>query len=386
MNKTSNVKAINKASILQTIYKEQSMTKSQLASALGLTIVTINNLVAELVDSGICIETGNISNGGRKAAVYGINNEYGCIIGLNLTRTEIICSVYDVSLNEVLPRVTVKNDILDVITSLDCIKSMLRDTIKKLSGNNILGIGLTIPGRASDEGLIINIPDYPQWNSVDIKSALSDITETPIYVDNDVNAMLLSSKWTGLIGDADSFVYLQTDDGLGAGFMFRKRIFYGSNNQGCEIGHISISPDGPLCRCGRRGCLQAYIGKEELLRRIGKSGRSDIRGIDDAIIACKNGDSEILNAFIETTSYICMAIRDAVMLFDPELIILQNQWMNQIPELFSYAQKTIYDSKTDRDGLPVRPKLAITLNRSKKVAESAASCIVLNKVLRHFEE
>ncbi len=383
MNKTSNVKAINKASILQLIYKEQSKTKSQLASELGLTIVTINNLVTELVNTGICIEKGFVSNGGRRAAIYGINGDYGCIIGVSLTRSEIICSVYDVSLKEVLPRFQIENDISNVITSLDRIRSIIRNTIEKLKGNNILGIGMTVPGRTSDEGVVINIPDYPQWNSVDIKNALSDISDLPVYTDNDVNAMLLSSKWTGLVGDADSFVYLQTDDGLGAGFMFRKRVFYGSNNQGCEIGHISISPDGPLCKCGRRGCLQAYINDEEIIRRIESD---DIKNVDAAISVCKKGNKAVLNAFIDTTAYICMAIRDAVMLFDPELIILQNKWMNELPELFSYVQKTIYDSKTDRDGLPIRPKLSVVLNRSKKVAESAASCIVLNKVLRHFEE
>ena len=248
MNKTSNVKAINIRDILQIIYKEHTRTKSQLASDLGLTIVTVNNLVTELVNAGICVETGYVSNGGRRAAVYGINSGYGCIIGLNLTRSEIVCSVCDISLGEILPRVAVENDISDVMTSLSRSGSILKSTIDKLQGKNILGIGCTVPGRTGDDGIVINIPDYPQWNSVDIRSALSDISTLPVYIDNDVNAALLASKWNGLAGDADSFVYLDADGGLGAGFMFRERVFYGSNNQGCEIGHISIAPDGPLCK------------------------------------------------------------------------------------------------------------------------------------------
>jgi len=383
MNKANDVKAINLSAILRSIYKNQPITKSRIAAELNLTIVTVNNLVAELCDIGICEEEGFVSNGGRKAALYRINRHYGYIISLAVTRTGLVGSIYDLSLHAI-ERTDVACNIADVMESIRQIKAFLLEQIGKLNGKRILGIGISVPGRVSENGVIISIPDYPQWNSVQLKSILSENISLPIYLDNDTNALLLSAKWNGLVGDCQSFVYLNTDDGLGAGFMLKDKVFYGSNNQACEIGHITIDPNGPLCNCGNAGCLQAYVSNTEILRRINSLRCAPVSNLDEAIELYRNGDPAARSGFSGATSYISLALRNVIMLFDPEMIVLQNKWLNRLPDLFHHVQETVFKTKTDRSGLPVRNHLAVLLNRDQHIIETASACIVFHNIMRNF--
>ncbi len=383
MNKANDVKAINLSAILQTIYKNPSITKSRIAAELNLTIVTVNNLVAELCEIGICEESGFVSNGGRKATLYRINSNYGYIISLSLTRNGLVGAIYDFSL-ALIQEEHIPCDISDVMDSIRQIRTYLHLQIANINDKRILGIGISVPGRAAEDGSIISIPDFPQWNSVQLKAILSESISVPIYLENDTNALLLSAKWSGLAGDRQSIVYLTTDDGVGAGFMQGNDVFYGSNNQSCEIGHITIDPNGPLCKCGNNGCLQAYVSNHEILRRINKLREIPVTSIDDAIELYNSGDPAIQSGFSDATKYICLAIRNIIMLFDPELIILQNKWLNRLPKLFELVQNMVFNEKTDRSGLPVRKDLTVLLNSDLRIIDAASACIVFHNIMQHF--
>ncbi len=383
MNKANDVKSINLTAILRLIYRYQPITKSRIAAELKLTIVTVNNLVTELCSIGICEEDGFVSNGGRRASLYRIKRHYGYIISLAVTRNGLVGGIYDLSLHAV-ERNDVTCDIADVLDSIRQIKAFLLEQIGRLNGKRILGIGISVPGRVSEDGIIISIPDYPQWNSVELKSILSESISLPIYLDNDTNALLLSAKWNGLVGDSQSFVYLNTDDGLGAAFMLKDKVFYGSNNQACEIGHITIDPNGPLCNCGNTGCLQAYVSNTEILRRINSLRSVPVSSLDEAIELYRSGDPAICSGFSSATAYIGLALRNIIMLFDPELIVLQNKWLNRLPDLFHHVQDTVFKTKTDSGGLPIRNHLSVLLNRDRHIIDTASACIVFHNIMRNF--
>ena len=72
------------------------------------------------------------------------------------------------------------------------------------------------------------------------------------------------------------------------------------------------------------------------------------------------------------------------MLFDPEMIILQNKWLNRLPNLFHQIQDTVFKAKTDRGGLPIRNHLAVILNCNRHIVETASACIVFYNIMRNF--
>lgn len=378
MSSTNNVKSANKETILRAVYKSRSVTKSSLAASASLTVATVNNLVSELCADGICEETGFASGKGRRSALYGINRKYGYIIGLRLTRASLILSTHDLSLTALDVKV-IPNDISDVVSSLRKIDEAISERLDALRNRRILGIGVTVPGRTSADGTIIQIPDYSQWNSIQLRKIISGSTDVPIVVDNDTNALVLASGLTGLSGGARSFVYLNCDEGVGAGFMNNGRVFYGSNSQSCEVGHITIDPNGPVCKCGRRGCFQAYVSDAEILRRMNWNGaRAD--NIDKAIRLYGEGNPYARESFSATVSYINMAIRNVIMMFDPELIILRNRWMTALPELFGEVSGAVLRSKTDENDLPIRGKLDILLDGDHKTVDASPACVVMERL------
>ena len=146
-----------------------------------------------------------------------------------------------------------------------------------------MGAGICIPGRASQSGVIIDMPEYPQWNSIDLGARLKDALGIEIFVDNDANAAAISSKWCGFSGNMQDFVYLKLDEGLGAGVMVNGEIFSGSSNCGCELGHITINVLGEKCKCGRKGCAQAYLANSSIIKKasmqLGKEISFDCRRV-----------------------------------------------------------------------------------------------------------
>ena len=349
MNSSNDVKRINRSAILKSIYKSGAISKSRLAAELGMTVMTVNNLVGELCEQGICAECGYASSGGRRAGLYRINPEYGYIIGLSIKRTELVLGIYDLALALVMEK-RCTCDIEDPDVTLPKIYEMLYDGISSQSHKCILGIGIAVPGRVDIEGTVIDLPDFPNWRGVQLEKLLSERLSLPIFVDNDTNALLLSAKWHGIYCDGETVAYINADGGLGAAFMNRDELFYGSNNRAMELGHITLSPDGPLCRCGRRGCLEAYLA------------------------ACENdADNDSYADLERETDYIFTAIRNVALLFDPEMIILQNERISLHTELYEKLKEKLGEDRYTSN-------ITLHISSDKKIIGAAAACIVVQNV------
>lgn len=84
--------------------------------------------------------------------------------------------------------------------------------------------------------------------------------------DNEANLAALAELWFGGLGDARSFLYLTGEIGVGGALVLRGELLRGAHGFAGEVGHVVVDPDGPLCGCGARGCLEQYAGQAALLR------------------------------------------------------------------------------------------------------------------------
>lgn len=377
MSKTSDIKQKNTLSILRTIQQNGSISKNKIATICKLSPVTVHNLINELVELNICEESGEyVSNGGRKAAMYQINGGYGYMIGITLSRQQIKSTVYNMRLKEIYSR-EAECDMSDV---RGCIEKMI-DQINKVFAEagtlNYLGIGIVVPGRANSEGAIITIPDSPIWNGVPLKSVISDSIKLPIYIDNDTNSLALASKWSGLASGLKNYIYLTTDEGIGVGVIINDEVFYGSNYYGCEIGHVSIDLNGILCKCGNRGCMQSYSSTDSILRRLTNISTTPI-SIDKGIERCLEKDEKVCKVFEDATQYISITIDNIIKIFDPEAVIIQNCWLDKLPEFFDLIQSNIFNNRLS-DKWPRHQKFSLILNQRDDIIDSAAACLVLDR-------
>jgi glucokinase len=155
------------------------------------------------------------------------------------------------------------------------------------------GAGIGVPGIVSaSDGLVRYPPNFAGWGDVDVTGYLSKSTGMRIVTENDANcAALAEARFGAGVVHAD-FIFVIWGTGVGGGIITGGRIFRGPSGGAGEIGHVSIDRDGPLCRCGNRGCVESYIGGHYLSARAAAViARENAAGRRSAVLDMTGGDA-----------------------------------------------------------------------------------------------
>jgi len=139
--------------------------------------------------------------------------------------------------------------------------------LKNNSDCLLIGIGVGAPNANHFSGIIQNPPNL-DWGEVDIVSILSQKYFCDVKLTNDANAAALGEKYYGLAKEMDDFIMITLGTGLGSGIYSNGRILYGDNSMAGELGHLSIDPNGRLCTCGLKGCLEMYVSAKGIKETI----------------------------------------------------------------------------------------------------------------------
>lgn len=349
MKSTSDLKKQNTEDILKTIHFASSISKNEIAEKLRLSPSTVHNIITELTEDGVCVHSGeSLSRGGRNAALYQINANHGLIIGQILFRKYLYTTVHDLSLT-LKHRSIVSCDISEPRRTIATICEQTLSMIEKYRGQRILGVGISLPGRSDKEGVVQHIPGYLNWRKIPIREIVEANTNLPVYVDNDCNTLVLSSQLNGLCTRYKNVVYVRIGEGVGIGTIFDGKLFYGSYGQSCEIGHTTIDYNGALCACGNRGCLQTFVEYETLIKKfneqLAEAQLPPVANIEQAMALAEDArDPAFLQIFRDATGFIAITVMHIARLYGPEAIIVQCDWLNRFPTLFSDMRDQIFDS------------------------------------------
>ncbi|MGB9679993.1 MAG: ROK family protein [Thermoanaerobacteraceae bacterium] len=129
----------------------------------------------------------------------------------------------------------------------------------KLNISDLKGIGIGSPGPIdAKKGIIIDPPNLPGWNNINIVDILSDYFNLKVKLENDANAAAIAEHLFGAGRKTDNFVYITVSTGIGGGVIIDGKLYNGANSNAAEIGHHTINFEGPRCNCGNYGCFEAY--------------------------------------------------------------------------------------------------------------------------------
>jgi predicted NBD/HSP70 family sugar kinase len=173
------------------------------------------------------------------------------------------------------------------------------------------------------------------WRDLPLRRLLEDELDLPVYTDNDANAAALGERYFGAAQYVDNFVYVVANIGLGTGLVIGGHLYQGASGFAGEAGHTTIDPDGPLCRCGNRGCWERLASQRALIERVeeavlagqpsliegmakGDQPRITVQMITDA---ARRGDGVSLRALEETGIYLGIGIANLVNMFNPSLVV-----------------------------------------------------------------
>lgn len=201
---------------------------------------------------------------------------------------------------------------------------------------NHLGVGT--PGAVDNRaGTVVGpSPNIEGWQGMRIGAILSDRLNLPVYVDNDVNAMALAEARFGAGVGHKAIVCVAIGTGVGGGLILDGKLWRGASHTAGELGHISINPDGPLCGCSARGCIEAYCASPAIVNRTIEKlksgmtpafdelldGSTDNLTIKKLFAAARKNDAVALEVIDETAELLSVGLAGIVNLLNPDIVII----------------------------------------------------------------
>lgn len=261
-------RAHNRSLLLQLLYRNGGQSRADLARASALTKVTVSDLVAEMLAEGLVVETRQrTSTGpGKPAVELDIPRERWQVIAVDLSGAdEFEGAVLDLD-GTVITRASVPRNEATGSFALT-VACDLVDELRARATAPVLGIGVGSPGIVDLDGVVLSAPNLG-WIDVPMRAVLAERTGLPVRVANDANAASLAEHSFGAA--AHDLLLLKVGHGVGAAVLANGRLVHGRRFAAGEIGHVIVGTDvaGPLCACGRHGCLEAWLAVPRLEARL----------------------------------------------------------------------------------------------------------------------
>jgi predicted NBD/HSP70 family sugar kinase/biotin operon repressor len=317
----------NRSVLLSALYFDQPCSRHDLSEATGLSPASVSNAIRELLQEGIAVEAGSVdSDGGRPRVLLQINPDHGYVIGVDLGETRVLVELFDLMMTQrakadypLDPRQHDPGVIVDAILSgLDAVLSCAGVTPAA-----VLGVGVGVPGIVEHGPEVLVHGQTFGWDSVPLQRLLRSGTPLPLHIDNGAKTMAQAELWFGAGAGAQHAVVCLIGSGVGASIITSKSTSRGLISSAAEWGHTTVVVGGRACRCGARGCLEAYVGAEAILDRFGRSLPGDDEESALAALIDMAGTSESARQVLaETAQYVGVGISDLINLIGPERIIL----------------------------------------------------------------
>ncbi len=342
---TRQLRRINRSTLLKQIYFGGPVNRLELSQQTELSPATVTNLSGELLAEGVIIESGiEEIEAGRPRTLLTINPQYGYFIGIDVGETRIQSELFDLTMHRLCtvihPLSREENQPKQVV---DPIVASVKDLLAQanLQSKDVLGVGIGMPGLVDPaSGVSIYAPNW-DWHDVPLLSMLKKHLDMPIYLDNGAKAMALAESLFGAGRDKDSVAVLLIGTGIGAGIITEGSLYRGAINSAGEFGHITVELDGRLCRCGSRGCLEAYAGAPGIIQRMAEHGlKSPLPQSGDQMEtivaiaeAARKGELHAIQVLNETARYLGAGVANLINLVNPQIILLGGWVWMQIGDI-----------------------------------------------------
>jgi len=219
----------------------------------------------------------------------------------------------------------------------DILAAATRSCGKQLGDLSAVGVGISGVVDAT-RGFVYWSPSLLSRN-LPFGDILSGALNLPVYLDNDTNLVALAEQSFGLGRGVSDFIVVTIESGVGMGIVLGGRLYRGTRGCGAEFGHTKVHLDGALCRCGQRGCLEAYVADYALLREAAIMGEDSPplpaeQRIDALLRAARANDPTASSIVERAGRMFSMGLANLVNIFDPQLIILSGERM-QLDHLYA---------------------------------------------------
>jgi predicted NBD/HSP70 family sugar kinase/DNA-binding transcriptional ArsR family regulator len=358
----------NLSRALREVHFGGPLSRSDLASRLGVNRSTVGSLVSELAERGLVTERAPVARmaPGRPSPVVEPRPDGPVVLATEFATDSLAAAVVGLGGTIVRSRrvdrtrawrspTDTVNDLADVAIAL-----LAADPADPLPGLPLLAVGVSIPGLVRRDDGFVHIAPNLGWHDAPLAQLMRDRLRlgVPVLVGNDADLATLAEHTRGAgMGRAD-FICLWGEAGMGAGIVAGGRRLTGSAGYAGEVGHMPVNPDGIACHCGSRGCWETEVGEDALLRNAGMRSEGGGRAALEALFAAADrGDGPALMAIDTVGRWLGVGLAGLVNIFNPSGVALGGLYARLYPYVFQTVAQAM-DERTMpalRDGVEVIP-------------------------------
>lgn len=307
------IKRRNRSNIYRMILSNPGISRQDIARALDLSLPTVLNNLSDLVEEGLVQKVGYLGDtGGRKAYTYGIVPDAHTAIGFDITKHHITAAAVNLN-GDIMSQIRIRQD----FEMSDAYVKNLGDIVHKLicdaniKKESVLGVGIGVPGLTTEDHQKIFYGKILDFEGKDCKD-FSKYLSFPTALFNDADAAAYAEFH--LNPEMKNAFYILLSNNVGGALIMNGQVWRGQNLCSAEIGHLTLDPNGPLCYCGQKGCMDIYCAATVLDREFQDNLEcffKHLRNMDERAM-------ELWNGYLD---HLARAINTVRLLFDCPIIL-----------------------------------------------------------------
>lgn len=331
-------KELNRRLILEQIRRNRAISRSEIVDVTGLSKAAVSSIVAELIEAGLVEESGSQSTAiGRPRILLSMVPHAAFALGAELTNQECRVILTDLRAEPVRHVLRPVNPADLAVTSLlEILEECVHEVTDGIDPAQIAAMGVCVPGIVDPTVGRVKLSVLLPWQGIQLTEILAPRFAFPVAVFSRGSAATWGERWYGAGQEVDNMLYVRVGTGIVAGLVINGRPYWGLGYGAGELGHVTVQPDGALCRCGNQGCLSTVATVDALLSRVSRRLRDapdnplwstldhnlDLLTLETVTEAAQAGNAVAQEALAEVGRWLAIAIAGAVNLLNLDMVIV----------------------------------------------------------------
>lgn len=340
------IRSINRSIILNAIKTQSEVSRAAIAHLTGLSPATVTAITGQLIKEGLVFEkTTGDSTGGRPPIMLALNPRGGFVIGIKLMEGQAVGALTDLNAT-ILAKDSINLTGVDVETAVETLAALVTRLThgSGIRKKQLMGVGIGLAGVVDYADGIVRQNPFFGWQNIPLRDLLQTRLKVPVFIDNDVNTLTLSEKWLGVGKPVDNFVVITVGRGVGMGIVLDGRIYRGRAGGAGEFGHVVVDPSGPLCDCGKHGCLESLVSDRALVSIARREVDAAIDSLDGLLELAQAGRPEALAVLRRAGGLLGREIANLVNVLDPNLIVISGEGIRMGEIFFSAVRSAFHEN------------------------------------------
>jgi len=323
------LRRLNRLRVIRALRDEGTISRAEIARRTGLSRSTVSSLVADLQADGLVVErpepgSAHGQQGGRPPILLSFDASAGAAIGIDFGHSHLRVAVSDLASTILSERREPLDTDHDAQQGLELAAEMVAEALADagVPRNAVIGAGMGLPGPIEQgAGTVGSSAILPGWIGMTAATEMRQRLDIPVMVDNDANLGALAEAAFGAGREAGDLIYLKVSSGIGAGLILNGRLYRGSAGLAGELGHVLVDPDGIVCRCGNRGCLETVAATGALVDLLRRSHGEDLT-VEAMLEAARSGDLGCRRVIHDAGRALGQVVATLLNVLNPELLIV----------------------------------------------------------------